>query len=623
MKRLLKQLFQKSLVYKTSLLKFYFYGLLAFAGSFLFHAHGVTQESILEMSTHPQWLKLLRYQKNFLGDYHSQADDPNFFLSNEGKSSPFKELKSFVEAYERGDKKLCRFFARQDFVKRNLNLKERIKKSDCPEYMKFRDGLKRVEKAYLVFSSYHLESPASAFGHTFLRLGTSGNNQLLDYGVNYAANVTTKNALLYAALGITGGFTGNFTTLPYFYKIREYNDHESRDIWSYEVKLSDSDLDLLIDHLWEMGSNYFDYFYFDENCSYHILALLDAILYREDLIKEVSNFVVPIDTVKILKRKNLIKKGENRISARKKFLHHWDQLKDDEKSSVISNIESNYRSVAKEGVNKESQAKVLETTISHLDYKKSSEILLEDKEWTGVRRKLLIKRAKLGRQKTFDDISDDEVDPILSHDSMMFRLSYIDADVDFYKMTLRTTLHDSIDYPAGQKEFSGLTMGTFSLSYREENLEIDEVNIYDILSLSPVNELELPLSFSSSLGQKKINIDSCFYCSTYSFEGFGGLSFSYENIVFYFLSGLKSLYLDKTDNRLRLWAGIKVGTLFQSEMFSLRVESTRVIREIESMPDFFHHQAQLSIHSRNQFFRGGYQYFNNEHSLELSLGTHF
>ena len=59
----------------------------------------------------------------------------------------------------------------------------------------------RAESVSLVFSSYYLSSPASAFGHTFLRVhkaGNKGDSALLDTGIDYSAVVDTPNALLYA-----------------------------------------------------------------------------------------------------------------------------------------------------------------------------------------------------------------------------------------------------------------------------------------------------------------------------------------------------------------------------------------------------------------------------------------
>jgi hypothetical protein len=85
-----------------------------------------------------------------------------------------------------------------------------------------------------------MNNPASMFGHTFLRVDKNreGPEQtLLNYGVNYAANVDTKNvnALAYAFEGLFGFFRGTFTLFPYYAKVQEYSNWESRDLWEYEL----------------------------------------------------------------------------------------------------------------------------------------------------------------------------------------------------------------------------------------------------------------------------------------------------------------------------------------------------------------------------------------------------
>ena len=75
--------------------------------------------------------------------------------------------------------------------------------------------------------------------------------------------MTTDNPIVYSILGTMGGFKGSLVSLPYYYKIREYNDHESRDLWSYELNLSYEEIEVIIDHLWELGQTVFDYYYFD------------------------------------------------------------------------------------------------------------------------------------------------------------------------------------------------------------------------------------------------------------------------------------------------------------------------------------------------------------------------
>ena len=67
----------------------------------------------------------------------------------------------------------------------------------------------RPRSITLVFSSYYLNSPASAFGHTFFRINKDDRRsdqtdlELLDYGIDFSATVDTNNALAYAFKGLS------------------------------------------------------------------------------------------------------------------------------------------------------------------------------------------------------------------------------------------------------------------------------------------------------------------------------------------------------------------------------------------------------------------------------------
>src|SRR5205085_2119317 len=98
-------------------------------------------------------------------------------------------------------------------------------------------------------------------------LHKAGGHDLLDYGVDYSATADTSNPVLYAFKGIFGFFPGTFHIFPYYYKVREYNDYESRDLWEYDLSLTPQQVTMLVAHLYELGATYFDYYYIDENCS--------------------------------------------------------------------------------------------------------------------------------------------------------------------------------------------------------------------------------------------------------------------------------------------------------------------------------------------------------------------
>src|SRR5437667_82819 len=53
-------------------------------------------------------------------------------------------------------------------------------------------------------------------------------------------------------------------------------------------------------HAWELDNTYFDYFFFKENCSYHILSLLEVADPRLHLTDRFIAWTVPADTVRVI-----------------------------------------------------------------------------------------------------------------------------------------------------------------------------------------------------------------------------------------------------------------------------------------------------------------------------------
>ncbi len=76
------------------------------------------------------------------------------------------------------------------------------------------------------------------FGHTLLRLDPKDQQQLnlVSYAVNYAATVAGNDNWSYAWKGLTGQYPGEYYLSPYYRKVKEYGDFESRDLWEYELK---------------------------------------------------------------------------------------------------------------------------------------------------------------------------------------------------------------------------------------------------------------------------------------------------------------------------------------------------------------------------------------------------
>ena len=95
----------------------------------------------------------------------------------------------------------------------------------------------------MVFPTSHINSPASMYGHTFIKISSSKDTPLISNAINYAAKTDEKNGLIFAFQGIFGGYEGRYSILPYYEKLKEYNNLEQRDVWEYDLNLNERRLE--------------------------------------------------------------------------------------------------------------------------------------------------------------------------------------------------------------------------------------------------------------------------------------------------------------------------------------------------------------------------------------------
>ena len=120
----------------------------------------------------------------------SEIDDPKFFFTKNGKTDPQRELHATIDAFYNettldDNSSACRFPARLEWLKEKLELKD-LPIVTCKKYDEI---VKKLDpkSVTLVFPAAHINSPASMFGHTFLRINSSYNSKLLSYAINYSA----------------------------------------------------------------------------------------------------------------------------------------------------------------------------------------------------------------------------------------------------------------------------------------------------------------------------------------------------------------------------------------------------------------------------------------------------
>lgn len=280
------------------------------------------------LAAEPFWLSLGHYERSRLGGWRSYVDDARFFLSPQGAHDPTAELAATLRALYRdpalGDRHpQCVYPARTRWLKERLALDD-LPEVQCPEFARWWQDI-APHSAVLVFPAAYLNSPSSMFGHTLLRVDQADVDRqgtaLLSYALNFGAHIEgMDNSILYAWRGVMGGYPGLFALMPYNDKLSEYSRLENRDLWEYRLNLTPEETGRMIKHVWELKQIRFDYFFFDENCSYRLLELLEIARPGLELTDQFPFTAIPTDTVRAVEQAGLIEAIDYRPSKEKELL---------------------------------------------------------------------------------------------------------------------------------------------------------------------------------------------------------------------------------------------------------------------------------------------------------------
>jgi len=456
-----------------------------------------SEDTLKGLSSNPVWLKLLHFR-----DGKSEIDDRDFFLSPEGYKNPLAELKATLKALQTskdtGDNHpACRYPARYTFLKKHLDLKLAVK-PDCKAFREFFSQIK-PNSVSLVFSDYYINSPASMYGHTFLRIDPPFKSSLLGYAVNYAADVDRQEGLMYYIKGLTGGYKGFYSVFPYYRKIFEYSHLESRNLWEYRLKLDREDAGFIVMHLWELKERYSYYYFFDKNCSYQILYLIDVVKPELDLTGRFSLWTIPVETVRALKKEGMVEKVEFRPSATtliKAFIKSEKlSQKEVETAKEIAQFKRKAETVLQSGIPERDKAKILEfSKLLFMYYAVKNKMGQEE-----YKKKLLtLLRARSKVKHRIKPYVPRPAPPEEGHKPQRLSLFWGTDDGErFVGFSYRTAYHSLQDDDTGYMEGSEVVFPSVKVvNYPDLNRTVlDRLTFVRILSLAERNLLFKPVSW--------------------------------------------------------------------------------------------------------------------------------
>jgi len=379
----------------------------------------------------------------------------------------------------------------------------------------------------VIFASAFMNNPSSMFGHTFLRVDRKGQTEqtrLLDYTIHYAAQVTTESQIAFAVLGVFGGFKGYFSAIPYYIKVQEYRDLENRDIWEYRLNLSEVQITRLLMHAWELDNAYFDYFFFKENCSYHILSLLEVADPRLHLTDQFVAWTIPADTVRVITQQpGLVADIAYRPSRSTQIRRKRELLSLHEDRLFLRLIET--PAVAERepfaSLLPDRQAFVLDLASDYLLHR-----LATDPEPSAATRdlqhSLLVTRSRLGTASPETTIAPFTQRPELGHKTSRVGLgSGWRQDEFFEELSVRAGYHDLLDPEIGYTPGAQIEVMSFNFRHynRRDQTRLERFKLVDIVSLSPMDSLFKPPSWKISAGYDTVNRPDCRYCGNANLNG--------------------------------------------------------------------------------------------------------
>lgn len=521
-----------------------------------------------QLARDPYWLKLGHYIPNTFSGFESSVDKGDFFFSPQGKSSPEAELVATINALYSDDQTTanearCQYPARYTWLESKLG---NTAKLNCEELETWRDVID-PEGMTLVFPTAFMNNPSSMFGHTLLRVDAKDqtrHKELVAFAINFAAEPETQdNAALYAFKGLVGSYPGRFTVMPYYRKVREYNDIESRDIWEYKLKLSEEEVNRVLLHLWEMQRAEFDYYFLDENCSYQLLALLE--LARDDLslIADFPLQAIPSDTVETLAKNGLLEEPKYREAFGTRLLHQSEEI-DPRLFEAAKQAKQGQFPSETEYTDAE-RAAILEFAYEWLNFELYDVGLKRDptaKRLTS----LLYQRSRIKVDSPFSAVPKPDVSPEKGHASARLGMSYQYSDSFTNKATFewRAAYHDLLDSQAGFIPGAKISFFDTQFSIDENGTSrLDRFYFMDSMALAPSNQVFDSWAWNARIGFDRKPDEHKLAGRTFAQGGFGKAWGDSDGLHLYGLISGELSGGELTNYDAVTGAGVEAGLLYQ------------------------------------------------------------
>ena len=561
------------------------------------------------------WLALLHYRES-RGQWVSEIDEASFFLDSTGGRNPEAEWAADsaaflrpAEATRRDADARCRFPARFALMKRAFGWTDaHVPQVECSDLAAYEATL-RGKMVSVVFVSYYLGNPASAFGHVMLSFADGPEAALAGYSVSFEARTTGLSTLSYIRQGLFGGLSAAYHVTPLYERAGRYERQELRDLWLFPLQMSEGEVGQLARHLWELKDLTFAYGFFGDNCAKKILAAVHAVAPAYGLLPYSPAAVLPSEVVRRLvtkvglrgpplRRPSLLEQYERQVSA----------LSSQERAQL-------QQTVVTQTVRPGASTAVLSAALTWSEIRTPSRAFRRESEVSDHpdavwRRHLWLSISASGdttQTAQTATASTTQLSLLASHRpaSITIRSGYRAGVGSVQGVGVRWLLHDVLDPDVGYPPRASVSVGQVEVNVDATGrINVDEVTALRVEQLGPASTLRPGVAWRMELGARRLQMSTAspLHVGLELDVGAGmGVTRPNASVFMYTLAGLRPGVISARNGQIFALEGILTGGLVMQLPGGIRTLAT--IDQVASLGSSPERGSSIGVVVRKQLAR--------------------
>lgn len=471
-----------------------------------------------------------------------------------------------------------------------------IEKTDFSK-CEFSSLLSELKKIRISFASGYLGNPASFFGHLYITpIHSDKNFENYTYNIG-AVTPNGENPLLYVIRGLIGYYDTSYKRVPYLAQTNKYLRQEGRDVYEFDLNITDAERKFLFLHLIEMEKENTAYYFSNKNCAYELAQLLNIV----SSIREVNEklFYYPIHLLIALKEKGKVKDIVFRASNKTQFYSFYNTASKEDKILFRNELSSVL-------LNKQIES-VFSQQILNFGYA----FVENDDELQDIKiNRIISKKNTITPAKEINLFSRSPIKINIS-------IGAINKDKNV-RLSFKPAFYNFVDYPSNVYPGNKITFLESVITLTNERIELKEFVFIDIHK-GELNQSGLPYDnkyeWGVSADYKNISKESFF-----SLNGYMGKSYSVSkefNIQYGIVTSFQSNY--DAHGIIYIKPKIRVlGELFSDTRYSIEYSKSLGAQSFEELGILFNIPSSRNfsidfelkkIFSEKSFYLGGSYYF--------------